>query len=31
MMRELETQARQSPDPVQREAAWSALTKMRGL
>lgn len=31
MMRELELQARNSPDPVQREAAWSALTKMRGL
>ena len=31
MMRELETQFRTSPDPVQREAAWSALVKMRGL
>ena len=31
MMRELEKQVRTSPDPVQREAAWNALVKMRGL
>ena len=31
MMRELETQFRNSPDPAQREAAWSSLMKMRGL
>lgn len=31
MMRELETQIRTSPDPAQREAAWSSLLKMRGL
>lgn len=31
MMQELETQFRTSPDPAQREAAWSTLMKMRGL
>jgi hypothetical protein len=31
MMNELETQFRTSPDPAQREAAWNALVKMRGL
>lgn len=31
MMRELESQFRTSPDPAQREAAWNALVKMRGL
>jgi hypothetical protein len=31
MMRELESQFRASPDPAQREAAWNALVKMRGL
>lgn len=31
MMRELESQFRTSPDPAQREAAWSSLMKMRGM
>jgi fumarylacetoacetate (FAA) hydrolase family protein len=31
MMRELEEQFRTSPDPAQREAAWKAIVKMRGL
>lgn len=31
MMRELETMFRTSPDPAQREAAWTSLVKMRGL
>jgi hypothetical protein len=31
MMRELESVFRTSPDPAQREAAWSSLMKMRGL
>lgn len=31
VMRELDLQFRTSPDPAQREAAWSALNKMRGL
>lgn len=31
MLRELEMQFRSTPDPAEREAAWKALTKMRGL
>lgn len=31
VMAQLEEQFRTSPDPAQREAAWSALTKMRGI
>lgn len=31
MMRELEKQIRNNPDPSQREAAWSSLMQMRGL
>ena len=31
MMRELEDQFRNSPDSAQREAAWTAICKMRGL
>lgn len=31
MLQELQNQFRTSPDPVAREAAWRAITKMRGL
>jgi hypothetical protein len=31
VMKELEEQFRYSPDPAQREAAWTAICKMRGL
>lgn len=31
MLRELESQFRTTPDPAEREAAWKALVKMRGL
>lgn len=31
MLQELEKQFRASPDPAQREAAWKAITKMRGI